>query len=106
MRRLLLAGHMLGHSMLSGELALGSMKNRAQVLREIDGLPEAIAATDDEVRRFIESKRLYGRGVGYIDAHLLVSVRLTPGALLWTRDKRLHEVASELGLAFQETRPN
>jgi len=106
MRRLLFAGDLLGHPMLSGELALGSMKNRTQVLIEIDGLPEAIPATDEEVRRFIDTHRLFGRGIGYVDAHLLVSARLTPGTSLWTRDKRLHEVAMELGLAFHEARPN
>jgi len=104
--RLLLADKVLAHPMVSGELALGSIKNRLQVLEEMDGLPQAIAATDDEVRRVIETYKLFGRGVGYVDVHLLVAVQLTPEATLWTRDKRLHEVASELGLAFEEARPN
>ncbi len=106
MERLLLAGRVLGHPMLSGELALGSMKNRTQVLEEIDGLPQAIAATDDEVRCFIETHKLFGRGIGYLDAHLLVAVQLTPETLLWTRDKRLREAAVALSLAFQEALPN
>ncbi len=85
---------------------MGSFKDRTELLDYLDGLTAPTLASDEEVRIFIESERLYGRGVGYIDAHLLVSARLTPGTLLWTRDKRLHEVALELGLAFVEARPN
>lgn len=102
MERLLLADKVVCHPMVSGELALGSIKSRTKVLEEIDWLPQAIVATDEEVRRFIETHKLFGRGVGYIDAHLLVAVQLTPETLLWTRDKRLHEVAAELGLVFGE----
>jgi len=106
LERLLRTGDVLGHPMVSGELALGNIKNRMQVLEDIDNLGQAIAATDEEVRRFIENHRLFGRGVGYIDAHLLVAVQLTPDAVLWTRDKRLREVAQELRMGFEEARPN
>jgi predicted nucleic acid-binding protein len=51
------------------------------------------------VLRFIDREALYGRGIGYVDAHLLASARLTAGGSLWTRDKRLHAVAGQLGLA-------
>jgi predicted nucleic acid-binding protein len=63
-------------------------------------LPQADVATDDEVLFFVERHALLGRGIGYIDAHLLAAVRLAAGAALWTRDKRLHGVADELGLAM------
>lgn len=65
--------------------------------------PRAIAARDDEVLRLIERERLFGLGLGYVDAHLLASVRLTPRTFLWTRDKRLSAVAERLSLAARET---
>jgi hypothetical protein len=64
-------------------------------------LPTATVAEDDEVLRFISHHRLYGLGIGYIDTHLLAAVQLTPGATLWTRDKRLASVAEALNLAFR-----
>ena len=106
LERLLISERVLGHPMLSGELALASIKDRSDFLREIDGLPQAIVASDEEVRGLIEKERLFGWGIGFIDAHLLTSVQLTPEAVLWTRDKRLHQVAIELGLAHQEARPD
>jgi predicted nucleic acid-binding protein len=106
LERLLRTGEVLGHPLVTGEVAMGSVSNRLQLLKELDRLPLAIIGRDEEVRRLVETHKLFGRGIGYVDAHLLVAVRLTPEARLWTRDKRLHEVASELGLAFQETRPN
>jgi hypothetical protein len=58
-----------------------------------------LVAREEEVLQFVAARRLFGRGIGYIDAHLLTSVQLTPGVSLWTRDKRMLEVASRLGLA-------
>jgi predicted nucleic acid-binding protein len=54
----------------------------------------------EEVLDFIERDALHGRGIGYVDAHLLASARLTAGALLWTRDGRLREVAQQFRLAW------
>jgi hypothetical protein len=65
----------------------------------LQDLPQASAATDREVLRFIGQHPLFGLGIGYVDAHLLAAVRLTAGAALWTRDKRLLGVAERLGLA-------
>jgi hypothetical protein len=62
-------------------------------------LPEASVAREEEVLQFVGVRRLFGLGIGYIDAHLLTSVQLTPGISLWTRDRRMFEVASKLGLA-------
>jgi predicted nucleic acid-binding protein len=98
--RLLDAGAVLVHPFVIGELALGHLRQRATVLGALSDLPRAKAATDDEVLLFIDSHALFGRGVGYVDAHLLAGTRLTEGAVLWTRDRRLHGVAAGLGLAF------
>jgi predicted nucleic acid-binding protein len=89
----------LGHPFVIGELALGSLGQLQTVLTALSDLPQATVATDYEALHFIEHHALFGRGVGYIDIHLLAAVRLTAGAALWTRDKRLHAVASQLGLA-------
>jgi len=104
--RMLRLKNVLCHPLISGEVSMGSFKDRATILDYLDGLKGPTLASNAEVRRFIETHKLFGRGVGYIDAHILVSVRLTPGTSLWTRDKRLREVAEEMGLAFHETRPN
>jgi predicted nucleic acid-binding protein len=97
--RLLEERQVLGHPFILGELALGNIRERTGLLRDLAELPQIEAATDPEVLHFIEKERLYGRGIGYVDAHLLASLRLTPGSALWTRDARLHMVAVELKLA-------
>lgn len=51
----------------------------------------------------LEQRRLMGRGIGYVDLHLLTAVLLTPNKKLWTRDKRLRDIATELGCVWQET---
>lgn len=89
----------LSHPFVIGELALGSLRQREVVLAALRGLPMATVADVAEVASFIETQRLFGLGIGYIDAHLLASVRLTPGASLWTRDRRLNEIAAKLGVA-------
>lgn len=97
--RLLHNGEVLTHAFVIGEIALGSLRQRDVVLSAMRGLPEAVRSSDDEVVAFIESQALFGRGIGYVDAHLLASVRLTAGSRLWTRDKRLFQAASTLGIA-------
>ncbi len=91
-------GHVLVHPYVIGELALGNMVNRAAVLGAMGDLPSLSMATDREVLGFIESSVLHGSGIGYIDAHLLAAIRLTPGTQLWTRDKKLLSVANRLEL--------
>jgi len=98
---LLGAGLILMHPFVMGELALGNLRLRDTVLETLADLPQARVAFDDEVLRFIEARALFGRGLGYVDAHLLAAAQLTGGAVLWTRDKRLHVGAAELGLAFR-----
>ena len=88
------------HPMVIGELACGNVSNRADVMRLLRGLPSILVATHDEVLFFIEYHGLMGRGIGYIDAHLLASTAMSSPARLWTRDRRLMELASELGVAY------
>jgi hypothetical protein len=102
MRRLLVMGQALSHPLVIGELAMGSFKRRDLLLRELSDLPQAKVAEDDEVLHFISRHALFGLGIGYIDAHLLAAVRLMPGTLLWTRDKRMSEIANKLGLVAAE----
>lgn len=102
MRRLLGAGQVLSHPFVIGELAMGSFKRRDLLLNELMDLPEAKVAEDNEVLQFVSRYALFGSGVGYIDVHLLAAARLMPGTLLWTRDKRLLEIASNLRLAAAE----
>jgi predicted nucleic acid-binding protein len=103
LQALLQDGRVLAHPFVIGELALGSLKNRDVVLESLQDLPETLVATDEEVMRFIGQQTLYGLGIGYIAAHLLVAVRLTPDARLWTRDKRLLAATTKLGLAASMT---
>lgn len=98
--RLLNAGRVLTHPFVIGELALGEMRQRETVLDALSNLPRAELATDVEVLNLIIGQAVFGRGIGYVDVHLVASVRLTAGAALWTRDKRLQSVAEELGLAM------
>ena len=99
--RLLGVGQVLVHPFVAGELALGNLANRETVLGALRGLPQAQVATDQEVQHLITVTKLFGTGIGYIDAHLLASARLSVGSLLWTRDKRLSVTSAELGLNAQ-----
>lgn len=96
----LVRGDVLAHPFVLGELALGNLRQRTQVLEAMSQLPMARAATDSEVLEFIARQFLFGRGIGYLDAHLLAAVRLTPGSWLWTLDKRLLATANSLDLAW------
>jgi predicted nucleic acid-binding protein len=96
---LLDAGEVLGHPFVTGEVALGNLSQRGLALRMLRRLPQAAVASSLEVLNLIERQALFGRGIGYVDAHLLATVRLTADARLWTRDRRLQTVAGELGVA-------
>lgn len=90
------------HPFIIGELACGNLKNRDTFLSLIQQIPEVKPAIHEEVLYFIESNRLMGKGVGYIDIHLLASLAINKHTFLWTRDKRLRLLAEELGLAYHE----
>ena len=87
------------HPFVVGEIACGSLTNRASILDLLQQLPMATVAESDEVLGFIESHKLHGKGIGYIDVHLLASAAIG-GAKLWTRDRRLDAVARKLGCAL------
>lgn len=95
------AGRVGVHPFVVGELACGNLRARSEVLGLLQALPPIAVATDKEVLFFMDEHALMGRGIGYVDVHLLASARLG-GVLLWTRDKRLQAIATELGLAHAE----
>jgi predicted nucleic acid-binding protein len=100
LRGLLERNEVLAHPWVTGELALGSLRGRAETLRLIGHLPQASVATPAELRALIDAHELFGLGLGYVDAQLLASTRLTPEADLWTRDRRLREAAARLGVVY------
>jgi predicted nucleic acid-binding protein len=90
-------GVVLMHPWISGELACGNLKSRKAVLSDLDALPSAQVGSDAEALALLENRKLWGRGLGWIDIHLLVSALLST-CQLWTFDKRLAEAALDLGL--------
>lgn len=92
-------GHVLAHPWVTGELALGHLSRRDEILGLLHNLPQATVATDAEVLTLIDNQHLFGLGVGYVDAHLLAATMLSTDARLWTRDKRLAAVAGQYGFA-------
>ncbi len=98
---LLNSSRVMVHPFVVGELACGNLRNRAEVLTLLKELPRAPVATDEEVLFFIERHALMGRGIGYVDAHLLAALSLADVARLWTRDKRLLAVSKFLNIAFE-----
>jgi predicted nucleic acid-binding protein len=97
---LLNEGRVVCHPFIVGELACGNLRNRSEILVHLQALPQAIPAEHEEVMQFIENYGLMGKGLGYIDMHLLASARLTK-VPLWTLDKKLNEVAIKLELALR-----
>ncbi|MGZ8257115.1 MAG: type II toxin-antitoxin system VapC family toxin [Gallionella sp.] len=100
---LLAEGLVLTHELVIGELALGHLRNRAAVLDALTNLAQLNSASAAETLRFIEAQQLFGKGIGYVDASLLAALRLNPGVLLWTRDKRLLTESNRLGLSANIT---
>lgn len=90
----------LGHPWIVGEVALGQLAQRTEVVGLLKHLPQAVVATEAEVLSLIESAELHGSGIGFVDAQLVASTRITPEAVLWTRDKRLARVAQRLGVSY------
>tara|TARA_B100000315_G_scaffold228943_1_gene238146 strand:+ start:10981 stop:11340 length:360 start_codon:yes stop_codon:yes gene_type:complete len=83
------------HPFIIGELACGGLKNRKEIISLLKALPKVQTAESDEILQFIESKRLFGKGLGFVDVHLLASALLTK-VLLWTADKPLQRAAAKL----------
>jgi predicted nucleic acid-binding protein len=89
------------HPFIVGELACGNFKNRIALISLLEALPTALEVEHEEVLAFIESRKVMGKGLGYIDVHLLASALLT-GVLLWTLDKKLDKVAEELHCRYEQ----
>lgn len=87
------------HPYVVGELAMGSMHDRAAVLEQLSVLVTLMPVRHSEVMTMIERERLFGTGLQYVDAHLLASARITSGCSLWAHDKRLKSAAERLGVA-------
>ena len=96
LQALLHDGEVVCHPFVLGELACGNLKNRTEILALLQALPAVGQVADMEVLGFIERQRLMGKGLGYIDLHLLAAAHKS-GARLWTLDRRLAEAAKELG---------
>ncbi|HKI25331.1 MAG TPA: PIN domain-containing protein [Candidatus Sulfotelmatobacter sp.] len=98
LQKALSQGQIVIHPFIVAELALGSLKDRAKTLALLDLLPQVRVAQLSELRLMIESRRLDSLGIGLTDAHLIASVFIDSPTLLWTRDKRLRQVAENLGI--------
>lgn len=99
LKNLLNDGLVVCHPFIIGELACGNLGNRQEILSHLRSLPMAIRARHNEVMQFIENNRLMGKGLGYIDIHLLASAVLT-GTTFLTLDKKLKEVSLHLDIAY------
>ena len=95
LRSLLYDEQVLCHPFVVGELACETLRNRQEILSTLRALPEAHVAEQEEVLRFLEARRLSGRGLGWVDANLLASTLLT-GCTLWTLDQPLRKAAAAL----------
>lgn len=100
---LLIQGQVCIHSMIIGELACGLLRNRVDLLSYWQNLPSVIESSHSEALFLLESHKLMGKGIGYVDLHLLTGSLLTGNAQLWTRDKRLKVVAQSLLVAYPFT---
>jgi len=98
MRELLERNQIILHPHLTAELALGSLRDRDSTLARLDNMPQARVVPLRDVRRMIEARALYSKGIGLTDAHLIASCLATPGTQLWTSDARLGKVADMLGI--------
>ena len=99
LQKLLDDGQVVCHPFIVGELACGNLKNRDEILTYLQSLPMAILAEDEEVLKFIENNQLMGKGLGYIDVHLIASAVLT-NVLLWTLDKTLDKFTEKIGINY------
>jgi predicted nucleic acid-binding protein len=100
---LLQADRVLMHPMVLGELACGNPSNRQQTLANLALLQQTQTASLQEVVNFVEQEKLFGLGCGLVDMVLLASILITPGAQLWTWDKRLTALAERYGVGYQSS---
>lgn len=96
---LLIGGQVLQHPFVTGELAMGSLRDWQDTIDDLNALPSLAVVGEDDFYRFIAQHRLAGSGVGFVDVHLMAAA-FGAGARLWTRDVRLASHADALGMAF------
>jgi predicted nucleic acid-binding protein len=100
LEKLLMDAEVMCHPFIIGELACGNLKNRNEIISLLQSLPSAPTIEFDEFIFFIDRNHLMGKGIGFVDVHLLASAQLT-GIPLWTADKRLKSAADQLELTFK-----
>ena len=100
LEKLLMDAEVMCHPFIIGELACGDLKNRNEIISLLQSLPMAPTIEFDEFLFFIDRNHLMGKGVGFVDVHLLASAQLT-GIPLWTADKRLKSAADQLRVRFK-----
>jgi predicted nucleic acid-binding protein len=100
LEKLLMNAEVMCHPFIIGELACGNLKNRTEIISLLQSLPMVQVIEFDEFLFYIDKNRLMGKGIGFVDVHLLASAQLT-GIPLWTADKRLKSSADQLKLAFK-----
>jgi predicted nucleic acid-binding protein len=98
---LLELGQVFIHPMIIGELACGYLQNRQQLLSLWNNLPCVTEASHNEALHCLEKNKLMGKGIGYIDLHLLASTLLTSNTSVWTRDRRLDDLAERLNICWK-----
>ncbi|GAB2680597.1 type II toxin-antitoxin system VapC family toxin [Aliiglaciecola aliphaticivorans] len=98
--QLLINGQVCIHPMIIGELACGHLRNRVSIIKLWQNLPHANHATHQEALHCLEKHSLFGKGVGFIDLHLLASTLLSNNTFLWTNDRRLKKLADDMKLSF------
>jgi len=99
LKELLLSGQVCIHPYVLGELSCGNMSNRKEILSLLKALPRIDSVLDEEFFMFIEERKLYGKGLGFVDIHLLASAMIYQ-VPVWTRDKSLQRIAEELGISY------
>ena len=100
LEKLLMDAEVMCHPFVIGELACGNLKNRNEIMSLLRSLPMALTIEFEEFLFFIDKNQLMGKGIGFVDIHLLASTQLT-GIMLWTADKRLRSAADQLELTFK-----
>ncbi len=93
-------GSVVCHSFIIGELACGNLKNREEILGLFQSLPSTIVVEENEFMEFVETRKLMGRGLAFVDIHVLASA-VVSGAVLWTGDKQLAQAATEIGVCYK-----
>ncbi len=101
LKMLLMEGDVVCHTHIIGELACGSLSNRKEIISLLHALPLIPQVQFDEYLYFVEQNHLYGKGIGFVDIHLLASAKLAQ-VKLWTVDKRLNTAAAKFDIKYKQ----